>query len=123
MRTVICNYCDKPAELVTGTKIYPHIPSLHPFVYWNCDPCKAYVGCHKKSDAAPLGRLANLELRKAKMAVHAAFDPLWKDGKIKRKEAYQLLADRMGIDVNKCHVGMFTIEQCNLALRVVRDLE
>lgn len=76
--TVICSYCNKPAELVTGKEIYPHRPDLYPKKFWRCRPCTAYVGCHKPNagygdGTRPLGRLANAELRAAKSAAHAAF--------------------------------------------------
>jgi hypothetical protein len=71
------------------------------------------VGTHKNSPThAPLGRLANAELRRAKMAAHAAFDPWWKSGRMTRREAYQKLASLMSMDPKDAHIGMFDVEQC-----------
>lgn len=39
--SVICDYCDKPAELVTGAEVYPHRPDLHHKKFWLCKPCDA----------------------------------------------------------------------------------
>lgn len=111
-RIVICNYCGKPAELISGKAIYPHRPDLFSLKFWSCTPCKAYVGCHKDSDAVPLGRLANAELRSAKNRAHAAFDPLWKSKSMKRAEAYGWLSKQLGISGKDCHIGMFNIEMC-----------
>ena len=109
-----CHYCGKDAKLTTGHEVYPHRPDLADLKVWACFPCDAWVGTHKNSrDHKPLGRLANAELRKAKMRAHAAFDPWWKSGQMTRHEAYRLLAEKMGIDPKDAHIGMFDVEQCN----------
>lgn len=108
-----CPYCGGDAELKTGQHVYPHRPDLAHLKIWACDPCDAWVGTHKNSpNNAPLGRLANAELRKAKMAAHAAFDPLWKSGQMSRSKAYALLAQKMGLPKSETHIGMFDVEQC-----------
>jgi len=108
-----CPYCGGDAELSTGHKVYPHRPDLASLKIWACFPCDAWVGTHKNSPAhAPLGRLANAELRRAKMAAHAAFDPLWKGGQMTRKEAYRLLSEKMALTPEQTHIGMFDVEQC-----------
>lgn len=121
---VICHYCDKPAELVTGKVLYPHRPDLYAQFFWRCSPCEAHVGCHKAGSGQgdgtqPLGRLANAELRRAKSRAHAAFDPLWKSKQMKRRDAYGWLARELGISFNNCHIGMFDVEQCNAIVEAV----
>ena len=120
-----CPYCDAEIELVTGEIIYPQRPDLHHRKFYLCIPCKAYVGCHPGSSRA-LGRLANSELRRWKQTAHSYFDPLWrmkmaKAGISKSKArdlANQWLADQMKIDVKKCHIGMFSIEECKRLVEV-----
>jgi hypothetical protein len=108
-----CPYCGNEAELTTGSKVYPRRPDLASLKIWACMPCDAWVGTHKNSLMnAPLGRLANAELRKAKMAAHAAFDPYWKSGHITRHKAYKMLAERMGLSKAEAHIGMFDVDQC-----------
>lgn len=108
-----CPYCGNDAELTTGYKVYPHRLDLADLKVWACFPCDAWVGTHKNSPThAPLGRLANAELRRAKMAAHAAFDPWWKSGRMTRREAYQKLANLMSMDPKDAHIGMFDVEQC-----------
>ena len=120
----MCPYCDKQSQLVTGKKIYPHRPDLFHLNFWLCDPCNAYVGCHRRSKrhghsgTEPLGRLANKELRHAKSNAHAAFDPIWKSGRRSRKQAYLWLAKQMNISVNNCHIGMFNIAQCRRVVEI-----
>ncbi len=118
-RQVKCDYCGNQAELVTGKLLYPHRPDLYEVRAWRCVPCKASVGCHKNSkDHAPLGRLANQELKRLKMDAHAAFDPLWKSGGMKRKQAYGYLADKLGIQFSLCHIGMFNEEMCRKVIQI-----
>lgn len=107
----VCPYCNKLSELVKGDVIYPHRRDLFWKYFYICHPCDAYVGCHPHSTKS-LGRLANKELRKLKSEAHSLFDPVWKSGLMTRKSAYKELANRMQIDVNLCHIGMFNEEQC-----------
>lgn len=93
----------KPATR-TNTKITKHtkgpwqtLPEECDKQFYLCAPCDAYVGCHQGTTNAP-GRLANTELRAAKMAAHAAFDPLWQSGAKKRGAAYAWLATALGLD-------------------------
>lgn len=121
---VVCDYCSKPAELVTGDRIYPNRPDLHEKLFWRCVPCEAYVGCHMPkarlgfTGKEPLGRLADKSLRRAKNAAHAAFDPLWKDGLMRRKSAYAWLAGALGISVARCHIGEFDLATCQAVVEL-----
>lgn len=117
-----CPYCGHRAELVSSTEVYGQKGNYGKL--WLCRPCKAWVGCHKGTEK-PLGRLANAELRRAKMAAHAAFDPLWKDhpdppwGKPgDRRAAYTWLADRLSILPRNCHIGMMGVEMCEYVVIV-----
>jgi hypothetical protein len=119
-----CPYCNNEASLAGGDTIYPHRPDLHFLQFWACQPCDAYVGCHKGT-TRPLGRLANAELRAAKIEAHTAFDPLWKfhtfgDGyqRMTRNEAYGWLAEQLGMARADCHIGMLNVEQCQRVVEV-----
>lgn len=127
---VLCDYCGKAAELVTGADVYNERPDLMDILIYRCEPCNARVGCHKGT-TRPLGRLADPELRAAKMRAHTVFDELWrvKKGqpyaqsmKMRRKEAYAWLALEMKIDPDKCHIGMFDLEQCAAVLGAVKKI-
>jgi hypothetical protein len=125
-REVICPYCNRHAELVGGDVIYPHRHDLARKKFWLCTPCVAYVGCHVDGDGTkPLGRLANAELRAAKQAAHAAFDPLWSEGRhnrpYKRKAAYAWLAEQLGIDRKRCHIGEFDVETCERVVAICSE--
>lgn len=107
----ICPYCNKESVKTDGNVIYPHRPDLASKIFYLCEPCDAYVGCHPKTDK-PLGRLANAELRKYKSNAHRCFDPIWKEGKMTRGEAYEWLSLKLGIMKVDCHIGMFDVEMC-----------
>lgn len=124
---VNCPYCGQRAHLVGGHVIYPRRPDLATKAFWKCVPCEAWVGCHPGT-RNPLGRLANAELRKAKQAAHAAFDPLWERKRRRercskskaRKAGYAWLAEQLEIDRERCHIGMFDVPDCLRVVEVCR---
>lgn len=118
----ICPYCGNLSEKVLGSRLYPGRQELRAKSFWACLPCGAWVGCYAGGDR-PLGRLANKELRVAKMTAHAVFDPLWKDGSMTRTQAYLWLAKRMDLPAHKCHIGMFDLDQCRKVVEVVTKEE
>lgn len=110
-RTVICSYCQKPAQLEQGS---------YGFI-WKCSPCKARVGTHANSPThEPLGTLANSLLRSWRSKAHATFDPLWKakierdnvSRSVAREAGYQWLAKQMGLKKRECHIARFNVSQC-----------
>lgn len=120
---LLCPYCDGEAPLVTGQDIYPHRPDLYNKRFYRCSPCNAYVGCHSGTTKA-LGRLANAELRQAKIAAHAAFDPLWKNGRFQtRKQAYAWLSEKLKLARHDCHIGQFDVTRCNQVLKACQTHE
>lgn len=109
---IICPYCRKPAVLIDSKQIYGHNDKNFG-KFWMCWPCDAYVGVHKNSkNFAPLGRLANKELRRWKQNAHVVFDPLWTSGKMTRTEAYAYMARRLGITKEEAHIGKFDVDMC-----------
>lgn len=118
-----CPYCHGEVMLTNGQEIYPHRPDLHQKPFWICRASQAWVGCHPGT-FKPLGRLANAELRRAKSAAHAAFDPLWKTGTMRRDEAYAWLCHGLGIPRREVHIGMFDVETCRqvVALCAAREV-
>ncbi len=104
---VICPYCDNPAKWVENKEIYGKNfgPS---YMIWWCKPCDAYVGCHKNT-TNPKGTLANKKLRASRVRAHAVFDPLWRSGRMNRKEAYALMASWFGREM---HIGGANDVEC-----------
>ena len=54
------------------------------------------------------------------MAAHAAFDPVWKSGRMARSEAYSWLSKQLGIRPEDTHIGMFDVEMCNQVVETVK---
>ena len=110
----ICPYCQRVSEYVDSAVVYSRSYGM----IYLCRSCRAWVGVHKGTDR-PLGRLADAELRDAKKAAHAAFDPLWKrkmrTGVAKNKArgaGYRWLAEQLDIPYSQCHIGMFDANTC-----------
>lgn len=61
------------------------------------------------------GHRAAWELKSARNAAHAAFDPLWQSGLLERESAYVLLAQELGITPEKAHMSRM---DANIAQRV-----
>jgi Protein of unknown function (DUF3268). len=115
----VCPYCGKTANLVDSAVIY-HGRSYGPA--WVCGDypaCDAYCGCHPGTNR-PLGTLANKELRKARNDAHDHVDAFWKKDVLDRSDTYHLVARLMGIDISQCHIAMFTVDQCRLAVAVCK---
>ncbi len=130
----LCQHCpDVEAVLVGGEVIYPRRGDLHAKFFWRCPDCGAYCGCHPGTKKA-LGRPANKELREARMKLHnQRVDPLWRTAietgnyhpedaraakmitNAARSRTYAFLAEKLGIDVNRCHIAMFDIDMCRRA--------
>ncbi len=117
MRDVRCDYCGTRTDFVDSAMVYGRSYGM----IYLCPRCHAYVGVHKGTDK-PLGRLANAELRVWKGAAHAVFDPLWKYGGPfyhNRNGAYRWLSEKMGLPVEKTHIGMFDVAECKRVIDII----
>lgn len=84
--------------------------------------CRAAHGAHP--DGRPLGTPGNTETKNARIKAHNVFDQLWVNypkRKTGRKRAYFVLAELMGMTVEECHFGSFSVEQCEKAIKICRD--
>lgn len=106
-----CPYCGCLTNYVDSSCIYG---KSYGMIYL-CRPCNAYVGVHRGTNIA-LGRLANAELRGLKKDTHAFFDLIWKNGDMKRVEAYKWLSEYLRIPLDFTHIGMFDEERCRAAI-------
>ena len=111
-----CPYCADTPELVGGDVIYPRRHDLSHKLFWR-SACGAYVGCHPGT-SQPLGRLADAELRQAKVNAHAWFDQIWRTKQMSRSKAYGWLAKQLGLPKEKTHIGMFDVETCRRVVAV-----
>jgi len=112
------------AGLVGGQAIYPHRRDLYAKNFWLCS-CGAYCGCHPNS-TNPLGYPAGRETRKARSALHAVLDPLWKGAKQKKKRrnsVYAFLSFKLGIPRSETHSAMFDAAMCARAIEALADFD
>ncbi len=109
MNGKICPYCKHPTVFVDSIEVYRK--KSYGMIYL-CRPCQAWVGIHKDSKAAALGRLANAELREWKKKAHDAFDPIYKSNQMSRAQAYEWLSQKLNIPRHYTHIGFFGVETC-----------
>lgn len=103
--------CGKACNLTDGHALYPYKPEAAQKPFWQCPCGSALVGCHPGT-ITPLGTPADKDTRRARMAAHDAFDPLWKSKTLRRTEAYKRLASKLNIRAEDCHIGLFDIATC-----------
>ena len=120
-KSIPCPECGGEATLTTGAKVYTWRPDLADNYLWQC-ACGARCGCHGDTKV-PLGTPANEATRKARMAAHAAFDPIWKRSQVRgaRRHAYAKLAEKMDMTLDECHIGMMTAAQAAKVVEICRE--
>lgn len=124
LESIYCVACDSEvqARLTNGEEIYPHRPDLHHMPFWKCDDCGNYVGCHHKTAnrTRPLGNIPTAELRKARKKIHAALDPIWQSGKMRRKDVYRALRGVLGGDYHTGNIK--SMDEAEAVYRAVKML-
>lgn len=115
---MVCPYCNKEAVWCSNDNIYGRQYGKS-YMCYLCKDCNAYVGCHQNT-RKPLGSMANEELRRWRKIVHGFIDPIWKSGKLKRKQVYDELSRKLGRQI---HVGESNIEQCKEIIVLVKGAD
>ena len=115
-----CRYCGFPVVFTNNAEIYGK--QYGGGKIYLCRNCGAYVGTHR-GGKEPLGTLADAELRKMRKEAHDCFDVLWKKTKLSRTQAYSWLSNQMGLPIEKTHIGMFEIEQCQKVIEIVSNIK
>jgi len=125
-----CPYCNKPTDFVDSIEVYQQSYGM----IYLCRPCQAWVNVHHQNSDQSFGFVARKDLRDLRHRCHQLFDPLWQlkvtAGAKKQKaqaDARKWLADKLGINVVECHIGMFDNDKCHRTIRlceeVYRDLK
>lgn len=119
---IYCCDCGKKvqARLTDGSEIYPHRQELYSLPFWKCDACGNYVGCHHKTKnkTGPLGCIPTPELKNARNHIHKLLDPIWKSGKMGRKEIYKKLSDELGWKYHTAQIR--SVEEARKVYRIVQ---
>ena len=122
-KIIYCCKCNRKIEarLTSGSEIYPHRDDLHSLPFWKCDVCGNFVGCHHKTinRTQPLGCIPTPEIREARKHIHAMLDPIWKDGKINRKDLYRRISEGLG---RKYHTAQIrSLDEARKVYRIIRE--
>lgn len=123
-KKIFCTGCNKDviAQLTNGEEMYPQRKDLYDIPFWICDTCKAFVGCHWKTNqpTKPLGVLATQELKDARKSIHAVLDPFWRSGKIGRGRAYAYVSNRIGKEYHNGEIR--SVEEARSIYHIVATL-
>lgn len=103
--------------------------------------CRGTHGAHQQ-DGRPLGIPANAATKQARVEAHDALDQLWWEApalyelpndqrmrgplvkrlrRVARTRAYRWLAEQLGIDPKRCHVGEMDEATCRRVVEACRD--
>lgn len=112
MPEVRCGECGREMALRHGT--YGK--------FWACTGyprCKGRHGAHQAT-GLPLGTPTDEAGIEARKRAHAAFDPIWKSGDMRRHEAYLWLTRALGA-TKQVHIGDMSKEDCERVIRLCLD--
>lgn len=117
---VTCGECRAPMVLRTAQR-GPGAGRL----FYGCSrypACRSTHGAHP--DGRPLGVPGDAATKAARVAAHAAFDRLWKEGHVpSRAAAYAWLRAAMGLSREEGHIARFDPARCTeLVARVALSL-
>lgn len=103
-----CDSCgDNRIAFINNRIIYGKPMGAWPFCFY-CYECRASVGVHLHT-RIPLGRMADSDTKKLRKQAHEWFDPIWLRYKfLTRPQAYEWLADKLGIPLSTCHFARMT---------------
>lgn len=124
-RKIFCCGCqaEVSARLTTGKETYSHRRDLHELPFWKCSDCGNFVGCHHKTKnrTQPLGCIPTPELKSARQEIHKVIDPIWKSGRVGRRELYGMIAHLIGVE--EYHTAEIrSVEEAREVYRVAKEL-
>lgn len=121
---IYCCKCEKKVEalLIDGSKAYPHREDLYSLPFWECPECCNFVGCHHKTKnrTQPLGCIPTKEIKSARIHIHKILDPLYKSGRINRRELYEIISDKIGWKYHTAKIR--SIEEARQIYTIVRNI-
>jgi hypothetical protein len=66
--------------------------------------------------------LVDAETHEARKAAHESFDRVWRERQLSRGQAYRLLADRLGLSKEKCHMKLMDAETARRVPAIAEQL-
>lgn len=117
-----------PKTAVHGLRcVEPNCPGGVLLIKWSYRLKRWFYGCEHwpqcngtlpaRDDGSPRGEPRTKELQGWRNKAHEAFDPIWKNGHMKRKAAYYWLQQQLGWDHHP-HMGSMTVEQCQRVIEL-----
>ena len=125
-RKLYCCNCqtDVKARLTDGSEIYPHREDLAHLPFWKHDACGGYVGCHHKTAqrTRPLGNIPSHAMKGYRQRIHAIIDPIWKQGRMPRREIYAQLSSIIGREYHTAELRTEKEAKAIIeAIKIIRD--
>lgn len=117
----ICPYCNSKTKLVPEKEIFrtPFNKNKEYVCCVNFPVCDAYTPCNEKGE--PNGRLANKDLRDARKIAYDRFNALWCEGYMKRKSAYEELADFLDMEDELANLHYFNPDTLATVVKWAED--
>lgn len=119
-----CPYCGsqallRPASVVYGERAAD--PAAPFYVCARYPACDSYVAAHRGS-RLPMGTLADKPLRRKRIQAHTAFDRLWADGLMTKRQAYRWLQAKLDLPEQEAHIGKFSDFRCEQVIQLCDSL-
>ena len=114
-----CPYCGSRALLRPGSVVYGERaidPTAPYYVCARYPTCDSYVAAHHRT-RLPMGTLADGALRHKRIQAHAAFNRLWEDGLMSKRQAYLWLQAKLGLPKEETHIGKFSAFRCEQVIQ------
>ena len=113
-----CPYCRSQALLRPASVVHERAaPGEEVYVCARYPTCDAYVAAHHHNHL-PMGTLANRELRRKRVAAHAAFNRLWQSGLMTKRAAYRWLQVQLGLPAEEAHIANFSEWRCDQVIQL-----
>lgn len=119
-----CPYCHAPVVRRYGRDLFGSAAKNPGALYYVCSrypSCDAYVSAHKKG-GLPMGTPADANLRRKRVLAHQAFNRLWEDGLMTKKQAYRWLQCALGLPEDQAHIACFSHYQCDRVISLCAGL-
>lgn len=121
--TIKCPYCHANASIRPASVVYGENKRSHGKYLYLCDrwpACDAYVSAHSQTKA-PMGTLANGDLRHKRIQAHRALEALRQVCKMQKWESYIWLQAKLGLHERQAHIGSFSDARCEQVVALCRQ--
>ncbi len=80
------------------------------------------MSAHQKSKL-PMGTLANGDLRNKRIQAHKAFDWLWKNNIMPKRQAYKWMQAKLGLREDQAHIAKFSEFMCDQLIAICQQTQ